>query len=244
MNLKEMSEAAEREAKSLRLYKDLGVRAKAYMVDLQAHTVDLMALIADVRVYLETERTFHAWAEEYLGWDEDKANKGLRIGRWINAVRDRAPEITAEIPPEMSKLDELRMIPDPHIIEFRGMHPDAFGFMSTDRDTIREYVRAFLVEKGLKKPKPAPEQMDFFASLRLPPPEEFSEMVQKQTAAIDPNKARFYGCTLMFSAIAARDSMTPEDRSELNEDVLALVGDAFGAHVHDIVKQILDSKRA
>ena len=222
-DINDLSQNAEKSAKYLRLYKEKGIRAQAYLADIQARTIDLMLLLSEVRDLLGKERPFHEWCKEYLGWSENSANVGLRIGRWLTQVQSGAPAFLGELPPYLSKLDELRRIPLNLLQEFKEKHPQCFGFMSTEREDIRARVIAFLVEKRLMKAKPDEAQPDFFQKLGLPAPDKLDMLITIHRKSLSPDAARFYGTTFLNEAVERCSEMQDDELKVLIQDLQDLL---------------------
>lgn len=103
---------------------------------------------------------------------------------------------------DLCKLEIISAIPVDRLKDFSKAHE----LFDLDRDAIRSAVDAFL-----NREKKESRQLDFFAKLKLPPPNVLHEQLKKAGGSIDPNQAFSYGATFLASAAANKTKVSKED---------------------------------
>ncbi len=122
---------------------------------------------------------------------------------------------------EVTKVEILAAIPPDRLPAFLK----AVDVSDLERDELRDAVHKFLGTA-----RRATQQLDFFAELRLPPPEVFKARLGEAIRArsVPPRQAFEYGTLLMASALEQSDLLSPADRRDLFAVLDALLTRARG----------------
>lgn len=171
-----------------------------------------------------------AWTRDSFGFSRRHTFRLARVAQYIAGLPPAAVKLVPPKSVDFSVWDIIAAIPHQRLKDFFTKHP----ISTMDRDDVRDAVNRYM-----QRPAREQQQMDFFARLKLPAPEDFMEMVEKAGSAINPDRAASYGCILLQAAARQKDALTKEDLRELISNMCTILSEATGVNAHNLLKPFI-----
>lgn len=194
-------------------------------------TIKAAHLIAAARPKFGNSLAWLEWCRDDVGISRRFAFTCLKVSAFINTIKKAGQEslVRHVALNDIYKLEILSALEtSKRLISFLNSN-DISEF---DRAELRAAVNTFLGRE------PRSAQLDFFAKLRLPPPEALRFEIAAHPERIDPEKAVSYGSVILSAAVSRRDELTQEDQETLRDNLYHLIKEVDGFDVRALVKKL------
>lgn len=180
------------------------------------------------------------WCHAELGIGRRSAFMYARVASWLEQIEDVL--VKAGLLPgaetgrvqqcctvDITALEALSAIPVDRLPAFLKSNRVA----DMDRDELRAAVNAFLGRESRET-----AQLDFFARLKLPPPNDLLALLRKSETVVSIGKAASYGCIFLDAVVARRAQLQPKQRKDLIENLTHLLEEVTELNVGDVIRKL------